>query len=197
MSGPPIGLPELTGPSGESEGGDAPTDPGRRAFLVRVVAGITGFIAAILAIPLGGFAAAPGWQASSPVRLLGRAIPPTLRGKDWASVGALEDFVVGVPTRVVTVRQTADAWVSGDAPVAAFVYRRSESEVTAFDIHCTHLGCPLDYIGGARRFLCPCHGGVFDREGEVMAGPPPRPMIRFATRVEGGEVFLGGLVDAE
>jgi menaquinol-cytochrome c reductase iron-sulfur subunit len=188
---------EVTGRPGEAGGGDAPTDPGRRAFLVRVVAGITGLIGAILAIPLGGFAAAPGWQSSSPARLLGRAIPPTLHGKGWVSVGALQDFQVGVPTRVVPVRQITDAWVSGDAPVAAYVYRRSESEVTAFDIHCTHLGCPLDYIGAARRFLCPCHGGVFDREGEVMAGPPPRPMARFAARVEGGEVFLGGLEDAE
>lgn len=197
MSGRQTRIRALMGRSGETDGGDAPPDPGRRAFLVRVVAGITGLIGAILAIPLAGFATAPGWRASSPVRLLGRAVPPTLRGEGWASVGALEDFALGVPTRVVPVRQTTDAWVSGDAPVAAFVYRRSESEVIAFDIHCTHLGCPLDYIGAARRFLCPCHGGVFDREGEVMAGPPPRAMIRFATRVEGGEVFLGGLVDAE
>jgi menaquinol-cytochrome c reductase iron-sulfur subunit len=197
MSGRLPGLRARIGRSGEAGAGDAATDPGRRAFLVRVVAGITGLIGAALAVPLAGFASAPGWQSSSPVRLLGRAIPPTLHGEGWVSVGALEDFAVGVPTRVVPVRPTTDAWVSGDAPVAAYVYRRSESEVTAFDIHCTHLGCPLDYVGAARRFLCPCHGGVFDREGEVMAGPPPRPMARFAARVEGGEVFLGGLEDAE
>jgi menaquinol-cytochrome c reductase iron-sulfur subunit len=197
MSGRLSRLRAPIGQSGEAGAGDAPTDPGRRAFLVRAVAGITGLIGAALAVPLAGFASAPGWQSSSPVRLLGRAIPPTLHGEGFVSVGALKDFVVGVPTRVVPVRRTTDAWVSGDAPVAAYVYRRSESEVTAFDIHCTHLGCPLDYIGAARRFLCPCHGGVFDREGEVMAGPPPQPMARFATRVEGGEVFLGGLEDAE
>jgi menaquinol-cytochrome c reductase iron-sulfur subunit len=98
---------------------------------------------------------------------------------------------------VVPVRQITDAWVSGDAPVAAYVYRRSASEVIGFDIHCTHLGCPLDYVGAARRFLCPCHGGVFDREGDVMAGPPPRPLARFAARVEDGEVFLGGLEETE
>lgn len=188
---------QVTGRPGEAERGDGPPDPARRAFLIRVVVGISGIIAAIVAIPVGGFATAPGWQAASPVRPLGRAIPPTLQGKGWVSVGALEDFQVGVPTRVVPVRQITDAWVSGDAPVAAYVHRRSESEVTAFDIHCTHLGCPLDYIDGARQFLCPCHGGAFDREGEVMAGPPPRPMARFATKVEGGEVFLGGLEDAE
>jgi menaquinol-cytochrome c reductase iron-sulfur subunit len=194
MSGWLSRLRDSTGRSGRS---DAATDPGRRAFLIRVVAGIGGLIAAILAIPLAGFAAAPGWRATTPVRPLGQAIPPTLRGQGWVSVGSLEDFEVGLPTRVVPIRQTVDAWVSGDAPVAAFVYRRSESEVIAFDIHCTHLGCPLDYIAGARRFLCPCHGGVFDREGDVMAGPPPRPMSRFAARVEDGEVLLGGLEDAE
>ena len=194
MSGRLSRIRQMAGPPG---GSDEATDAGRRAFLVRAVAGVAGLIAAILGIPLAGFAAAPGWQASSPVRPLGQAIPPTLRGQGWVSVGMLEDFEVGLPTRVVPVRQTVDAWVSGDAPVAAFVFRRSEAEVIAFDIHCTHLGCPLDYIAGARRFVCPCHGGVYDREGEVVAGPPPRPMTRFATRVENGEVLLGDLEDAE
>jgi menaquinol-cytochrome c reductase iron-sulfur subunit len=194
MSG---GLSRIRQMTRRSGGSDEATDPGRRAFLVRAVTGIGGLIAAILAIPLAGFAAAPGWQASSPVRPLGQAIPPTLRGQGWVSAGMLDDFQVGLPTRVVTVRPVEDAWVSRDAPVAAYVYRRSESEVVAYDIHCTHLGCPLDYVVGARRFICPCHGGVFDREGEVMAGPPPRPMTRFATKIENGKVLIDGLEDAE
>ncbi|HET9497414.1 MAG TPA: Rieske (2Fe-2S) protein [Candidatus Limnocylindria bacterium] len=109
----------------------------------------------------------------------------------------LDTFEVGLPTRVVTVRPVEDAWVSRDAPVAAYIYRPSASEVVAYDIHCTHLGCPLDYVAGARRFICPCHGGVFDRDGQVIAGPPPQPMTRFATKVENGEVLIDGLEDAE
>jgi len=33
------------------------------------------------------------------------------------------------------------------------------------------------------QFRCPCHGGVFDREGNVVDGPPPAPLQRLAVRL--------------
>lgn len=170
-----------------------PDDPGRRSFVLRVLGAIGALISAAIAAPLAGFGAGPALSARTPVRLLGQSVAPTLRTEGWASAGPLDDFEVGRPRRVVLERRVVDGWVVGDQPVAAYVLRTSPSEAVAFDPHCTHLGCPLTYVDGAQRFLCPCHGGAFDSDGDVVAGPPPRPLWRYATKVENGEILLGRL----
>ena len=45
-------------------------------------------------------------------------------------------------------------------------------------------GLPGPLRPGLPRFICPCHGGVYDFQGEVAGGPPVRPLDRFYTRVE-------------
>ncbi len=54
-----------------------------------------------------------------------------------------------------------------------------------------HLGCPVRYVQASERFICPCHGGVYDIEGKVSDGPPVRPLDRFYTRVRNGNVEVG------
>ena len=56
---------------------------------------------------------------------------------------------------------------------------------------CAHLGCPVRYIQASEKFLCPCHGGVYDSQGQVEGGPPVRPLDRFYTRVTDGRVEVG------
>jgi cytochrome b6-f complex iron-sulfur subunit len=43
---------------------------------------------------------------------------------------------------------------------------------------CTHLGCTPDWLSGENQFKCPCHGSVYDAEGNNFAGPAPKPMLR-------------------
>jgi menaquinol-cytochrome c reductase iron-sulfur subunit len=165
----------------------------RRNFVLRVLGLIGGAIAAVLGIPVVGFASAPGWQAKAPVRLLSTSIVPTLRSSALTSVGRLADFEVGVPQYVKVDRPVVDGWVAENAPVGVHVVRTSEADVAVFDPHCTHLGCPLAWSTGSRSFVCPCHGGSFNSDGDVIAGPPPGPMLRYETRIQDGEVFVGGL----
>ncbi len=54
-----------------------------------------------------------------------------------------------------------------------------------------HLGCPVRYVQAAQRFICPCHGGVYDFRGKVAGGPPVRPLDRFYTRTYQGYVQIG------
>ncbi len=61
----------------------------------------------------------------------------------------------------------------------------------AISSRCMHLGCPVRYTPAAQRFICPCHGGVYDVLGRRTGGPPVRPLDRFYTRVRGGEVQIG------
>jgi menaquinol-cytochrome c reductase iron-sulfur subunit len=53
----------------------------------------------------------------------------------------------------------------------------------ALSSRCMHLGCPVRYVAAALRFICPCHGGVYDFRGLVASGPPVRPLDRFYTRL--------------
>jgi menaquinol-cytochrome c reductase iron-sulfur subunit len=62
--------------------------------------------------------------------------------------------------------------------------------VTAFDPHCTHLGCPYRWDAAKEAFLCPCHSGVFNKQGVVQSGPPPRPLDRYGVRVQQGIVSI-------
>ncbi|MBK5230952.1 MAG: Rieske 2Fe-2S domain-containing protein, partial [Thermoleophilia bacterium] len=61
----------------------------------------------------------------------------------------------------------------------------------AISTRCAHLGCPVRFIEAARSFICPCHGGTYNYEGEVTAGPPVRPLDRFETFVKDGRVLVG------
>jgi menaquinol-cytochrome c reductase iron-sulfur subunit len=61
----------------------------------------------------------------------------------------------------------------------------------AITSRCAHLGCPVRWVDAASRFICPCHGGVYDLLGRRVGGPPPRPLDRFYTRVVSGQVQIG------
>ena len=166
----------------------------RRSFVIRAMAAIGGLTAALVAVPVAGFASVPFFRSKAPIALVSGAVPPTLRSDLWTSAGALDDFDVGVPRLVPLQREVVDGWVSGVSDVAVYVVRETEEQVLSFDIHCTHLGCPLSFASGSGTFVCPCHGGQFTIEGNVLSGPPPRPMAQYECRVVDGEVQVGQLV---
>src|SRR5512135_3137808 len=41
---------------------------------------------------------------------------------------------------------------------------------------CTHLGCTVPWVAGEKQFHCPCHGSLYNTQGEVIGGPAPRPL---------------------
>jgi len=64
-------------------------------------------------------------------------------------------------------------------------------DFVAVSTRCMHLGCPVRYVEASSRFICPCHGGVYDFTGRVIGGPPVRPLDRFYTRVVNGQLEIG------
>ena len=62
-----------------------------------------------------------------------------------------------------------------------------DEQFIAVSTRCMHLGCPVRYVQASQRFICPCHGGVYDFQGKVVGGPPVRPLDRFYTRVRDGQ----------
>ncbi len=65
-----------------------------------------------------------------------------------------------------------------------FIVRAKEGYFYALSAVCTHLGCITNWKQDAGIVACPCHGSKFDREGNVVAGPAPRPLRRFAMSLD-------------
>ena len=62
---------------------------------------------------------------------------------------------------------------------------------------CAHLGCRARWVSDREQFYWPCHAGVCDREGDVVSGPPPRPLDRYEVKVENGQLFIRQLYMVE
>lgn len=169
----------------------------RRAFVIRAMAVLGAIVAAIVAIPTVGFMSAPGWLSDAPRRLLSHTLSPALRSEEWTSAGAIDRLRIGRPKHMIVDRPIIDGWVERVAPVGVYVLRESESSAVVMDPHCTHLGCPVEFSSGSGSFLCPCHGGSFDPDGYPTAGPPPRRLDVYETRVTDGEVFFRRLLESE
>jgi len=70
--------------------------------------------------------------------------------------------------------------------------RRTEAGVVARSLLCTHTGCTVVWDDGLKRYLCPCHQGVFDADGAVVAGAPTLNLPGVPAAVEGTDVVVGG-----
>jgi cytochrome b6-f complex iron-sulfur subunit len=71
-----------------------------------------------------------------------------------------------------------------------YVVRLDASRVVAMSAICTHVRCILGYDRATRGFVCPCHDGRFDLAGNVLSGPPPRPLPSYQVSMRAGEVFV-------
>jgi Rieske Fe-S protein len=76
----------------------------------------------------------------------------------------------------------------GSRPV--ILIRSGEAEWRAFSATCTHLNCTVQYQEASRQIWCACHNGLYDLNGRVVSGPPPRPLEEYAVHVRGEEVVL-------
>jgi Rieske Fe-S protein len=89
----------------------------------------------------------------------------------------------------------------GDLPIGAnkqityagapALVMRSQDGVLALSLICTHLGCQVKWDAGKRRFHCPCHDGMFDEFGDVVAGPPPLPLERLTVKSLPDRLIVG------
>ena len=70
------------------------------------------------------------------------------------------------------------------------IVRTGEREVKAISTVCTHLGCTVYWQADKSEFFCPCHQGIFDKDGNVVSGPPPRPLDTYKVELEGDNVFI-------
>lgn len=68
--------------------------------------------------------------------------------------------------------------------------RSGEREIKAMSTVCPHLGCTVHWQKDKKQFFCPCHAGVFDPNGKVVSGPPPRDLDSYTIDIEGDNVYI-------
>ena len=147
----------------------------RRRFMSGVTHGAGGVAAMAFTLPALGFALGP----------LFSRVP-----FNWQPIGPPEDFVkTTYTTNILTIVQGI-----GEAGYSIAYVRTRDPGIdkepvdqynrwVALSSRCMHLGCPVRFVAAAQRFICPCHGGVYDFRGMVAGGPPVRPLDRFYTRL--------------
>jgi quinol---cytochrome c reductase iron-sulfur subunit, bacillus type len=155
----------------------------RRRFMTGTAMAAGGIAGAAIGLPALGFALGPLFEGTIPTR--------------WQDVGGEDEFNpqsyvprvinivpdIGEPGRTTIYVRRFDP--GRDNP------RNKDQPYVAVSNRCMHLGCPVRYIQASQKFVCPCHGGIYDFDGTVAGGPPVRPLDRFYTRVRGRRVEVG------
>jgi Rieske Fe-S protein len=72
----------------------------------------------------------------------------------------------------------------------AIVVRATDGSLKAFSAVCTHLQCTVQYRNDLERIWCACHNGVYDLNGQNIAGPPPRPLEKYNVMLKGDDVIV-------
>lgn len=113
------------------------------------------------------------------------------RQRKWVRVGKLEDFAPG-SVKTVHIRYGAeDGFYRSEMIKPVLVSRKARAaDLVVFSSRCPHLGCTVRWDEGKGLFLCACHGGAFYPDGRVKAGPPPRPLDRYPTKVKDGDLLV-------
>ncbi len=150
-------------------------DPTRRRFMKSVVFGV----GAASALFVGGVVASS-------------AIGPALeRGeRKWIRLDRVENLTKGRVSTIDIAYERTTGFYTMDMQEPVFVWRKSdEDEFVVYSSECPHLGCEIHWDEARDRFMCACHGGAFDIDGQVLAGPPPRGMYRYNYKVEDGYLY--------
>lgn len=147
----------------------------RRTFMNLWANGVGGVAAAAFTLPALGFAIAPIFKRQP---------------WSWEPIGRPADFPdTTYQTKVINIvpgigeAGNTIAYVRARNPAIDKEPEDQYNKFVALSSRCMHLGCPVRFVPAAERFICPCHGGVYDFRGMVAGGPPVRPLDRFYTRL--------------
>jgi len=151
-----------------------PANPQRRTFLIVLIVAMGSFISFILGGSGLFYFLSPAWRGKK---------------EDWVEVGPADSVKQGDPVKLDYVKRKMDGWEVVESPSSVWVVQQN-GEWVAYDPHCTHLGCPYRWDSAKQQFLCPCHGGIFAKDGKVVSGPPPKPLRRFPVKVESGIIYV-------
>lgn len=150
-------------------------EPGRRTFLSNVIITVQAAIGAAVTFVVGGAALAPSFAAHR---------------RSWQRAAAVSEIAADVPTPITLRLIRQDGYRQVVDRRVVYIQKDGDHGVRVLDSTCTHLGCRTRFDITSKHFVCPCHGGVYDMDGTVLAGPPPAPLRRLDARIDGADVVV-------
>ena len=148
----------------------------RRDFVTVVVGAVGAVIGLCIGVPAVAYLVSPALKIQ--------------KGEDWVSCGPLENYPIGVPTLFTFTRTHVNGWERTSISYGVYILRKEGDQVLALDNMCTHLSCRVTWKEDEQDYVCPCHDAHFNIAGEVVSGPPPRPLDPYQTKIENGELFI-------
>jgi Rieske Fe-S protein len=148
----------------------------RQGFVKTVTAFLGTLMGAVIGLPAIGYLVSPALQAKET--------------EAWIPLGPLKDYPIGVPKAFSFTRSQINGWEKTVNSYSVFVIHKDETQVLVLSNICTHLGCRVSWHADLRHFVSPCHDGHFDMIGNVISGPPPRPLDEFTTKIENGNLYI-------
>ena len=152
------------------------TDLSRRNFLAVAIWSIASFIGLGLAIPAIAYTVGPALKRT--------------KEENWIRLGSASKVELNTPTLFKVTVEQQSGWIVNEEELSFYVLTENGRDYIAMSNICTHLGCRVRWIEEQEQFFCPCHNGVFDKEGMVVSGPPPRPLDRYEVKVENNQLYL-------
>ena len=160
----------------EDQTDNAESQVNRQNFLKTAIAGIGGFITIGMAIPAIAYVIGPALQQNEQ--------------EESIQLGPVSKVELGEPTLFKVSVQRSTGWITNEEEISVYVYTENGRDFIALSNVCTHLGCRVRWITDQSEFFCPCHNGVFDKNGNVVSGPPPRPLDRYEVSVENDQLLI-------
>lgn len=160
----------------DNEGDKADKAIDRRKFLGTATFAIGGAISLGIGIPATAYVVGPALQESSE--------------ENWVQLGSVSKVEIGTPTLFKTTVERQTGWIINQQDISVYVLTDDGRDFVAMSNVCTHLGCRVRWIGDMQQFFCPCHNATFDQAGNVVEGPPPRPLDRYEVKVEDEQLYI-------
>lgn len=147
----------------------------RRDFMKTAIVSIGGLIGAAIGLPAVSYIVGPALKKNT---------------DEWIQLGSVSKVELNTPTLFKITIETQTGWINAEEEFSAYVLTTNGQDFSVMSNICSHLGCRVRWIPDQDGFFCPCHNGVFAKDGSVVSGPPPRPLDRFEAKVENGVLFV-------
>jgi Rieske Fe-S protein len=151
---------------------------GRQDFLKLSIAAVGAAIGLGIGIPAVSYLVGPALKES--------------QEQNWVQLGSVSKIPLGEPTLFKFKIKSQTGWIVDEREISVYILTEDGREFVALSNICTHLGCRVRWIADTEQFFSPCHNGIFDKQGNVVAGPPPRPLDRYQVKVEDGQLLILG-----
>ena len=152
----------------------------RRGFVGGVVGLVGGIITVVVGLPVVGYIVSPSLAKGSE--------------EEWIVLGPAASVVPGIPTPFTFSQIKKVGWKIERINRTVYAVTEDGQDFGVFSDACTHLSCKIHWEEGRQAFVCPCHDGIFDMNGSVVSGPPPKPLYQYENKLENEQLTI--LVEA-